>query len=118
MVDEETTGIAHESLPHPSPLRTDEGGCLRVGSTRVSLDTVVGEYNAGATPEEIVLEFPSLELHEVYATVSFYLHHQTLFDAYLAGRQHEALAIRSKLESRGGGASLRDKLRQRQRRSD
>src|SRR4051794_28349603 len=44
------------------PLATDSQGVLRVGGTRVTLDTVVEVYQAGSTPEEIARHYPSLEL--------------------------------------------------------
>jgi hypothetical protein len=35
------------------PLHTDADGVVRVAGTRVTLDTVVGAFEAGATAEEI-----------------------------------------------------------------
>ena len=59
---------------------------IRVGNTRVALDTVIGEYNAGSTPEEIVYCFDSLNLADVRATIDFYLRNRVQVDAYLAER--------------------------------
>lgn len=42
----------------PVPLRVHDGGVVRVGDTRVSLDTVVYAHRDGATPEEIVDRIP------------------------------------------------------------
>ena len=55
----------------PVPLRTDEHGVMRVGKTRVPLDTVVYTFNQGSSPEEIVMSYPSLELGDVYAVVNY-----------------------------------------------
>ncbi len=57
----------------PVPLRTDADGTVRVGGTRVTLDTIVGAYLDGATAEDIVDGFPTLELADVYAVLSYYL---------------------------------------------
>src|SRR2546428_841429 len=57
----------------PVPLRTDEHGVMRVGKTRVPLDTVVFAFNHGSSPEEIVLSYPTLDLEDVYAVVIYYL---------------------------------------------
>ena len=38
----------------PLPLRVDEGGVVRVGNTRISLDLVVKQYENGMTPEDMV----------------------------------------------------------------
>ena len=35
------------------PLRLDEGGAVRVGDTRVSLDLIVEQYENGMTPTSI-----------------------------------------------------------------
>ncbi len=59
----------------PIPLRTDSDGVVRVGSTRVPLDTVVTVFDLGASPEEIVQQFPALGLADVYAVIGYYLHH-------------------------------------------
>ena len=107
MVDDDTRMLDESGSP-PPPLRRDEQGCLRVGDTRVRLDTVVYEFNTGATPEEIVLEFGSLSLAQVSATISVYLQHKEVLDEYLARRTEQADVIRLQLSS--GVAELRDKL--------
>lgn len=48
------------------PLAKDAHGVYRVGGTRVTLDIVVRAFNQGATAGEIVQEFPSLQLPDVY----------------------------------------------------
>ncbi|WP_248277558.1 hypothetical protein [Brasilonema sp. UFV-L1] len=40
--------------PEPAPLKTNVDGVVRVGKTRVTLDTVVAVFKQGATAEEIV----------------------------------------------------------------
>lgn len=64
------------------PLRTDDHGVIRVGKTRVPLDTVVYAFNQGASPEEIVMSYPTLKLDDVYAVVNYYLHNRTEVDGY------------------------------------
>ena len=49
----------------PIPLAKDPDGVLRVGSTRVTLDTVVAAYREGMTPEGIVEQYPSLRLADL-----------------------------------------------------
>jgi hypothetical protein len=44
------------------PLAKDSLGVYRVGGTRVTLDLVVRAFHRGATAEEIVQKFPSLQL--------------------------------------------------------
>ena len=38
----------------PIPLKTDSEGVVRVGNTRITLDTVIAAFKEGATAEEIV----------------------------------------------------------------
>jgi uncharacterized protein (DUF433 family) len=53
-------------IAKPPPLRLDETGTLRVGSTRVPIDTVGSAFESGATPEEIALGYDTLQLADVY----------------------------------------------------
>jgi uncharacterized protein (DUF433 family) len=40
----------------------DEGGVIRVGESRISLDLVVEQYENGMTPEDVVRDYDSLRL--------------------------------------------------------
>ena len=42
----------------PAPLAVDADGVVRVGGTRVTLDTVVASFNEGATAGEIGFQYP------------------------------------------------------------
>jgi uncharacterized protein (DUF433 family) len=77
-----------------APLEANADGVVRLGKTRVTLDTVVAVFNQGATAEEIVYRFPSLKLADVYATIAFYLNHQQEVEAYLQQRQQQSQEIR------------------------
>jgi len=51
------------------------------------------DYHEGASPEEIVLHYPTLSLDKVYATITYYLANQERVQDYLAQvrqRQKEA----------------------------
>jgi uncharacterized protein (DUF433 family) len=69
------------------PLHADAHGVLRIGATRVSLDSVLAAFHAGSTPEEIAQQFPSIELADIYDVVAYYLRHRADVDGYLAARQ-------------------------------
>ena len=64
-------------------LTRTNAGVLRIGKTRVSLDSVIIAFNQGSTPEEIVCDYDSLTLPDVYATVSYYLQNREKTEAYL-----------------------------------
>ena len=67
----------------PAPLVADENGVVRIRGSRVRLDTVIYAFNQGATAEEILQQYPSLALSEIYATIGYYLQHRDSVDAYL-----------------------------------
>jgi uncharacterized protein (DUF433 family) len=102
-------------VAQPPPLRMDADGAVRVGRTRVTLDTVIGDYEDGALPEEIVVHYDSLELADVHAVISFYLRHRSEVDAYLAARRQHAVAVRRESETRWPAAGLRERLLARRR---
>ncbi len=91
----------NEILPihadHP-PLRVDEGGAVRVGKSRVSLDLIVEQYENGMTPEDMVRAYDTLALADVYAVVAYYLRHRDEVRAYLKRRAEEAEALRTEIE--------------------
>lgn len=73
-----------EQLTTPSlPLRVDERGIIRVGRTRIPLETVLIAFQQGYTPEEIAMQYPTLQLEDVYTIVTCYLHNREVLDAYL-----------------------------------
>jgi uncharacterized protein (DUF433 family) len=71
----------------PKPVRVDEAGGLKVGDTRVSLDSVVYAYNRGDDAAEIQYQFDTLSLAQIHAAIAYYLHNKAKVDAYL--RQNE-----------------------------
>ena len=94
----------------PLPLRTDPHGVIRVGPTRVPLDTVVEAFLEGFTAEEIAQQYPVLELADVYGVISYYLKHRPAVEAYLEERRRQASAIRAEIEARSSQAGLREVL--------
>jgi uncharacterized protein (DUF433 family) len=94
----------------PIPLETDADGVVRVGGTRVTLDTIVAAFNEGATAEEIVHQYPSLHLADVYAVISYYLRRRSDVEAYLRQRRQRADEIRKQNESRFDPHGVRDRL--------
>lgn len=97
-------------LAEPAPLTINPDGVVKVGGTRVTLDTVIFVFKQGATAEEIVYRYPSLKLGDVYASIAFYLNHQEDVEAYLKQRQQQAQEIRQMNEARFDPQGLRDRL--------
>ena len=94
----------------PAPLREDLGGAIRVGPTRVTLETLLHAYKSGESPEQIVEAFDTLRLADVYSAIGYYLRHQAEVDAYLRESEAEANAIRRKIESQPGYHEFRERL--------
>jgi uncharacterized protein (DUF433 family) len=97
-------------VTEPTPLITDEEGVLRVGGTRVSLDSVIFAFKEGATPEEIVQQYSSLNLADVYAVISYYLQHHDEIEAYLQARRNQREEIRREVETRFDPHGIRARL--------
>ena len=94
----------------PVPLRIDQDGVVRVSDTRVTLDTVVGTFLMGVAPEEIATRYPSVPLADIYAVISYYLHHQTDIDQYLQQRERAAERVRRENEARWSPEGVRERL--------
>lgn len=83
----------------PVPLRVDEGGTVRVGNTRITLDLVVQQYENGMTPEDMVRAYDTLDLADVHAVIAHYLRHRDQIEVYLKRRAEGAAVLRAKIES-------------------
>jgi uncharacterized protein (DUF433 family) len=88
----------------------DKTGTLRVGGTRVTLDTVVRAFKKGATAEEIASQYSALELADVYGAISYYLRHRAEVDRYFEKREREAEEIRREVEARFDPRGIRERL--------
>ncbi len=81
------------------PLREAEGGSVRVGKTRISLDLIVEQYENGMTPEDIVRAYDTLKVADVYGAIAYYLRHREEVTAYMKRRDELAEAMQKKIES-------------------
>lgn len=97
----------------PLPLRLDENGAIRIGDTRITLETALTQFQQGSSPEMIALSFPTLRLEQVYALLAYYLHNRALFDEYLETARREADKWFTQLEAQQGTAELRKQLLER-----
>jgi uncharacterized protein (DUF433 family) len=102
------------SVTENIPLRTDPAGVVRVGNTRVTLDTVISAFRDGSTAEEIVQQYPSLNLADVYCVIGYYLRRTSEVDAYLQKRRNDSEVSRNQNESRFDPSGVRARLLARQ----
>ena len=92
------------------PLREDADGGIRIGQTRVTLESVISLYEQGAGAEEIALRFQVLDLHDIYATLTYFLGHRAEAQAYLDRTRQRSLAARRDAERRSPTARIRERL--------
>jgi uncharacterized protein (DUF433 family) len=81
------------------PLRVDESGAIRVGSSRVTLDVLLADYRSGQSPEEIVRQLDTLDLADVYAAIAYYHRHRGEVEEYLCRHEVEAETLRREIEA-------------------
>jgi len=81
------------------PLCEDVTGAIRVGNSRVLLETVIRAFQDGASPESIVHRYSTLSLSDVYHTIGYYLRHQDAVETYLNQREWLAKDVQQRLSS-------------------
>ncbi len=94
----------------PIPLMEGADGVVRIGSTRVTLDTVVSAFENGATAEEIAHQYPALDLADIYRVIGYYLLRRVDVEAYLRERVQRAENVRRENENRFDPQGVRDRL--------
>jgi uncharacterized protein (DUF433 family) len=106
-------GAIHVTLrieAEPVPLVSGTDGRVRVSGTRITLETVVTAFGDGATAEEIVQQYPSLRLGDVYAILTFYIRRRPAVDAYLREWRRDAEIVRLENETRFDPEGVRERL--------
>jgi uncharacterized protein (DUF433 family) len=96
------------------PIETDKDGVIRVGNTRVTLETLVSAFNGGSTAEEIVYQFPVLNLADVYAVITYYLRNRNTVEKYLNNRLQLAGQIKRRNQNNKNMNDVRKRLLARQ----
>lgn len=92
------------------PFRWDEAGGIRIGKSRVTLDSLLAVYHTGSTPEEIAVQYSVLRLEDIYTAIAYYLNHRQEIDSYLEQRRQKAQQQRSQFVREYNLAHLRQRL--------
>lgn len=92
------------------PIETDADGVIRVGKTRVTLDSLITAFNDGATAEEIAQQYPAVSLADVYAVIAYYLKRRSEVEPYLGQRRQYAEQVRIENETRFRPTEVRKRL--------
>ena len=95
---------------HEVPLVEGADRVIRVAGTRVTLETIAAAFDEGATAEEIVQQYPSLLLSDIYDVLSYVLRHRTRLHDYLSRRDAERTALRVENARRFSAEGLRARL--------
>lgn len=108
--DMEVLNVALVIKKQPVPLQQDSGGAVRVSGTRVTLDSVVYSFRDGASAEEIVQQYPSLDLGDVYAVLAYYLRNQVAVDQHITENEQASAALRLRVEKEFPTTAVRRRL--------
>lgn len=65
------------------------GGRPRIAGTRIAVENIAIDFNAGMTPQQIIDERPHLTLAQVYAALAYYYANKKQIDAEIAAENAE-----------------------------
>lgn len=97
-------------LNEPVPLCTNTDGVVLIKDSRIPLESIISPFQDGATAEEIVSRYPTLQLSDIYMVISYYLKNAPQVDAYISQRQEIATQIRKQNEQRFDPQGIRLRL--------
>ena len=109
--------VTEEVIVEKVPIAKDQDGVLRVSGTRVQLEMIVLDYQAGATPEQISQDYSSVPLADIYQVIAYYLRHKAEVDAYVEKRVRETDELRKRIQADFPQAEMRERLLARRRSS-
>lgn len=99
------------AVSDPMPLvLAEDGRVVRVAGTRVTLDSLIGAFKRGATPEEIAQGYSTVSLADVYAVITYYLRYRAEVEEYLERRACEHAELRREIEGRTEYKEMRERL--------
>lgn len=96
--------------PEPVPLAADKYGTVRVGGTRVTLETIVAAFDRGDSAEEIREQFPTVSLGDIYAVLTYLVRHPDEVREYMAATERKADEVRARIDAANDSEGLRARL--------
>ncbi len=102
----------------PPPFVYDSEGVIRIGGTRVTLNTLIYAFKNGSTCEEIVYQYPVLKLADVYSAISYYLNYQEKVESYLEEHDRIASDIQKSIQIHFDTKNIRERLAKRRNRKN
>jgi uncharacterized protein (DUF433 family) len=71
------------------------GGRPCIAGTRTTIQTIAIDFNAGMSPEEIILQRPHLKTEQVYAALVYYYANKKLMDLEIANYYQDFARLES-----------------------
>lgn len=65
------------------------GGRPRIAGTRITVENIAIDFNAGMSPQQIIDERPHLTLAQIYAALTYYYANKKQIDAEIAAENAE-----------------------------
>lgn len=96
-----------------APLKMDATGAVRVGGTRVTLDTIICAFELGFSADEIAEQYPTVPLCDIHSTIGYYLRRKNEVDEYLAERAALAAKLKTEIEREFPTDGIRRRLLER-----
>ena len=94
----------------PGAIEKDKYGIFRMKGSRVTLSSVIASFKEGATAEEIVQQFSTLSLSDIYLVIGYYLSNRQQVDRLLKAQRSKADQTRQKIERNQDLSELRSRL--------
>ena len=82
---------------------------IRIKGHRIGIDDVLEYYLKGDTPQAIQAHYPSLDLEQIEAAITYYHRHQPQMDHYL--REHAAWTARRRQELLANAPAVARRIR-------
>lgn len=73
-------------------------GTIRIGKSRIALESVIHHFSLGATAQEIAQKFPSLKLPEIYAVIAYFLDNREEVAEYIQAQETESDKLQFEIE--------------------
>jgi len=75
------------------------GGRPRIAGSRITVQFVVNEIEAGVTPEEIIEDKPHLTLAGIYTALAYYYANKAAIDAEFAAYEEECRRLEAEYKA-------------------
>lgn len=105
-------------MDFPVPLKVDSAGIVRVGDTRVTLDSIVAAYLNGSSAEQIAEDFSTLDLADIHTVIAYFLRHTDDVGRYLEEQRQAAKGVQRDIHTVVAPGGIRQRLMARLQRKD